>query len=84
MSEFCTKCTLTMFGEQCQPDIDVKKEFEQLQEGFCTSGFICEGCGLISIAKIEGKLKVMRIKPDDDGENSENNGWEDYGLSDDI
>lgn len=78
MADFCTKCSQKMFGDDRLPDIDVQKEFDELEEGFCSSGFICEGCGLIAISKTEGKLKVMRIQLDENGENKENNEWEDY------
>ena len=66
MADFCTKCTKEMFGEQASPDIDVEKEFEDLQPGYVSSGYICEGCGLVAISKTEnGEMKVMRIKPED-------------------
>ena len=48
----------------------VEEIFENLEEGYSQSGFICEGCGLILIANLEGEMKVMRIK-DDDEEHSE-------------
>jgi hypothetical protein len=77
MAEFCTKCALEMFGEQAQPEIDVTKEFEELQSGYVSSGYICEGCGLIAISKTEdGELKVMRIKPEDSGDQTSD--WENY------
>jgi hypothetical protein len=71
MADFCTKCAEEMFGEEVAPDIDVMKEFESLQPGFCSSGWICEGCGLAVIGKTEeGELQVIRIKIDED-ENAE-------------
>lgn len=61
-----------MFGEEVSPEIDVKKEFDGLEPGFIASGFLCEGCGLVSIMKTEDEeLKVVRI-----GEG--NTEWEDY------
>jgi hypothetical protein len=66
-----------MFGEEATPDINVQTEFESLNPGYCSSGWICEGCGLVMIAKTEeGEMKVMRLKPED----SENRAsdWEDY------
>lgn len=59
MSDFCTKCSIEMFGRDRIPDIDVQKEFEALSDGHIVSGFICEGCGIIAIGKINGKLKVL-------------------------
>jgi hypothetical protein len=66
-----------MFGEEAIPDINIEKEFESLKPGYCSSGWICEGCGLVMISKTEeGEMKVMRLKPED----SENRAsdWEDY------
>lgn len=76
MAEFCSKCALEMFGVQCKPDIDVNKIFEELQEGFVESGFLCEGCGLVAISKMDGKLKVMRVSKDEN--EPKNTEWEDY------
>jgi hypothetical protein len=75
MADFCTKCTHEMNGEETTPDIDVQKEFESLEEGMCSSGWLCEGCGLSVIGKIDGELKVIRIPLDDDEELSD---WENY------
>jgi len=33
------------------PDINVQEIFENLEEGYMTAGFICEGCGIQGIAK---------------------------------
>lgn len=73
MSEFCTKCVVKIGDVNTKSEIDVFRIFENLEEGFVESGFICEGCGLIAISKIEGKLKVMKS-------NDENSNWEDYEL----
>jgi hypothetical protein len=54
-----------------EPDIDVLQIFEGLSDDYMTSGFICEGCGLTSIAKIGGELKVVRYQ-------QEKIGWQDY------
>lgn len=77
MADFCTKCTIEMFGEDRTPDIDVQKEFDELEPGYVSSGFICEGCGLVAIMRSEdNELKVMRTDADDtEDRNSE---WEDY------
>lgn len=74
MADFCTKCAKEHFGEEVAPDIDVFKEFESLDPGMCSSGFICEGCGLVVIAKTEeNQLKVIRATDDD-----QINTWQDY------
>ena len=74
MADFCTKCAKDHFGEEVQPDIDVMKEFESLDPGMCSSGWLCEGCGLIIIGKDEeGTLKVIRTSEED-----ELNDWEEY------
>lgn len=63
MADFCTKCAKEMGF--LEPDINVEEIFENLEDGYSQSGFICERCGLIMIAKIEGELQVMRIKDDE-------------------
>jgi hypothetical protein len=75
MSDFCTKCAKEHFGEEVSPEIDVQKEFESLEPGMCSSGWICEGCGLTVIGKTdEGELKVIRIRSEEESLNY----WEDY------
>lgn len=77
MADFCTKCTLEIFGEQKEIDIDVEKEFQELQPGYVSSGYICEGCGLIAITRTaDNELKVMRLKPEE-AENQISE-WENY------
>lgn len=79
MADFCTKCALELFGEQAQPEIDVMKEFNELEPGECSSGWICEGCGLTVIGKTEeGEMKVIRISLDDDETRESYSTWEDY------
>ena len=77
MADFCTKCSHKIDPEK-KPDIDVENIFENLQEGYVESGFICEGCGLVVISRQDGKLKVIRDLLDSDGVNTKNNEWEDY------
>lgn len=73
MADFCTKCAHELFGEDVKPEIDVMEEFESLEPGMCSSGHICEGCGLTVIGKMDdGSLKVIRIYGD------ELNDWQDY------
>jgi hypothetical protein len=70
MADFCNKCHDKM-GFSGDPDIDVLQIFEELEQDHMTSGFICEGCGLSSIAKIGEGLKVVRY-------GQEELGWQDY------
>lgn len=79
MADFCTKCSLEMFGEEIAPDIDVQKEFETLDPGMCMSGYLCEGCGLVAIAKTEdGNLQVARITFDENSDDQGKSAWEEY------
>lgn len=70
MADFCNKCHDNM-GFQGNPDIDVLQIFGELSQDHMISGFICEGCGLTSVAKINGDLKVVRY-------GQEEIGWQDY------
>ena len=70
MADFCNKCH-TKMGFPGDPDIEVLGIFEELSEDHMVSGFICEGCGLSSVAKIGGDLKVFRY-------GQEELGWQDY------
>ena len=77
MAEFCTKCATKLFGEEAKPEIDVMEIFNNLQPGFSSSGWICEGCGLVTIGKTEdGELQVIRLKPED--EEDQTCSWEKY------
>jgi hypothetical protein len=73
MAEFCTKCAHNLFGAEIPPDIDVAKEFKELESGMSSSGFMCEGCKLIIIGNVEGVLKVIRLTKEP-GLNE----WEEY------
>lgn len=47
-----------MFGEDFEPEIDIKKITESLEPGTYTS-VLCEGCGMGAIAKEEdGKITL--------------------------
>lgn len=76
MKNLCTNCSIEL-GKK--PDIDVEKEFNELEEGYISSGFICDGCGLIAITRQDGKLKVMKM---DESTESSCTDWEDYILPD--
>lgn len=64
MADFCTTCSLEMFGPKAEPDINVMVEFLDLNPGDQVSGFICEGCTLVAIANIDGQLRVARETQD--------------------
>jgi hypothetical protein len=77
MADFCTRCAVEQFGNNVEPEINVEKIFEELEPGYVSSGYLCEGCGLTIIGKMEdGTMKVMRVPLDDDAEILSN--WEDY------
>jgi len=67
MASFCNRCHKEM-GFPGEPDIDVQATFDKLEEGYYQSVGLCEGCTLMAVSKIEGKLKVQYL----DG------GWVDY------
>jgi hypothetical protein len=50
-----------MFGEDVKPDIDIREIFESLNDGYMQSGFICEGCGLAAISKVDNELTLWRM-----------------------
>jgi hypothetical protein len=64
MADFCNKCSVEMgFPE---PDIDVYKIWESLEPGFFES-CICEGCGIIGIARSENnELFVILLDENND------------------
>jgi len=57
MSDFCNKCAKRL--GHSKPEIDVYKIFEKLEPGYFVSGQLCEGCGLIMVGHIDGKLKIQ-------------------------
>jgi len=58
MAEFCTPCA----NDNGFPvvDIDLKKIFESLEEGYYTE-MLCEGCGLVALLKRDGKNHSVTI-----------------------
>jgi len=79
MAEFCTKCNNEMFGSEIVADINVSKLFEDLDEGYMKDGFICEGCGLVMIAKIGNHLLVGKVKYSEDGVRDYSEDFENIG-----
>lgn len=71
MADFCNYCARHMWGDAednvlpIPPDIDVPAEFKKLEDDTFVTVGICEGCGLIAVAKIHGKLKVAHINEKD-------------------
>lgn len=59
MADYCNNCTRHLF-EDAVPEIDVYKIFDSLAEGYFQS-VICEGCGLIGVARINNNLRVYYI-----------------------
>jgi hypothetical protein len=52
MADFCTKCAIEMWGTELPPDIDIQKIADDMEPGHYTA-VLCEGCGMIAIAKDE-------------------------------
>lgn len=78
MADFCNKCSEEHFGNSLKPEIDVFEVFESLNVNYVKDIGICEGCGLVSVAKTEkSELKVLRVRYDDNFER-EYSGWENY------
>jgi hypothetical protein len=67
MAEFCNKCSNEMFGNDVKADINVPEIFEKLEEGYMEDGFICEGCGMVLIAKIGNQMIVGKVSYSEDG-----------------
>ncbi len=69
MAAFCTKCHRAL-GMEGEPDIDVQKIFEEklVEDDTMLDGFLCEGCTLVAIARIDNSLRVQYIDGD----------WADY------
>jgi len=69
MSDFCTRCHKAhkMPGE---PAINVQQIFDKklTEDNTMVGGFICEGCTLIAVARIQNKLQVQYLDGD----------WTDY------
>jgi hypothetical protein len=60
MADFCTNCHQEM-GFPGEPDIDVIKESLDIEPGFMKTGYICESCGMVAIAKdVNGNIMVCR------------------------
>lgn len=57
MADFCTVCSIEMFGIDMKPDIDIKEWSDEIPEGHYQS-CICEGCGLSAVGKNNGKPSV--------------------------
>jgi hypothetical protein len=79
MADFCNICAKHMWGDKdddlqpIPPDIDVFQEFKKLEPDTYVTVGICEGCGLVAVANIHGKLKVAYLKPDGSAAT-----WEEY------
>lgn len=59
MADFCTKCH-GEHGFPGNPDINVEEIFNALEEGYMSTGFICEGCGIVAVAKQNGNCIAAR------------------------
>jgi len=70
VADFCTNCAWEMFGPGVKPDIDVMAIFKKLKKDHYSSE-LCEGCGLIAIGNMDGKLVVRYIN---------GNEWHEYKI----
>ena len=61
MADFCEQCAEKMGFKK---DFDVEVMFQTLQDGFMTS-CLCEGCGLVAIAKDDTGKKFYLYFDDD-------------------
>ena len=52
MADFCNKCAMDMWGTQIPADLDIPRIFKMLEPNTYET-FICEGCGMIGLAKTE-------------------------------
>jgi len=60
MADFCTRCHQD-HGFPGEPDIDIDNIFSSLDEGFMIEvGSICEGCGIVAVAKQNDRCLVAR------------------------
>lgn len=59
MADFCTKCHHE-HGFPGNPDINIENIFESLEEGYMMSVGICEGCGIVAVAKRNEQCIVAR------------------------
>lgn len=50
MADFCTKCTIELFGEEVFPEIDVEQIISELRPDTYMD-VLCEGCGMATIGK---------------------------------
>lgn len=59
MADFCTKCHYE-HGFPGTPVIDIEKIFASLKEGYMIEvDSICEGCGLVALAKDNGECIAL-------------------------
>lgn len=75
MADFCTKCAFEMWGTELPPDIDIQKIADGMEPGHYTA-VLCEGCGMIAIAKDENSnilIGVLDEKADEVTEDAEAN-----------
>jgi len=67
-----------MFGSEMEPDFDVVKIGESLEEGYYRSGLLCEGCGIYAVSKQNGRIMVAIYDEKEIGSDEPN--WIDYKI----
>lgn len=50
MADFCTRCSIEMWGEEIAPDINVEQIISELKPDHYMD-VLCEGCGMAAIGK---------------------------------
>ena len=63
MAEFCNICANRL---RFETDIDIEAEVRDLNEGHYRSGYICEGCGMVALGILNGKIMIARLEDVDD------------------
>jgi hypothetical protein len=59
MADFCNVCSDQLFGDNAQPEIDVKSIVKDLKNNHYYT-VLCEGCGMIAIEKDEkGEISLI-------------------------
>lgn len=70
MADFCTKCSFEMWGTELPPDIDIQKIADGMEPGHYTA-VLCEGCGMIAIAKDENSNILIGVLDEEPNKQTE-------------
>jgi hypothetical protein len=74
MADFCTNCSLEMWGNELPPDLDIKEIAESLKSG-TYKPVLCEGCGMRAIGKDDnGAITIAMPSTEPESEESNSSG----------